>query len=518
MPVDTSIYGNLLKPPKTFDDYANADSQMQINNLNALSLKQKTDSVSQDQAEKASLRAGIGGLDLSTQQGQQGLYKIAPTLAPGVLKTFQDQQTSQALAGKDKAQAGLYAQQAGASSQDQQIKNHTQHLQNLVAVNTPEDALGWITDGIKSGALPADGATAAIKRLQDASQTPQGFAQWKQQTAQSGIGLLDQMKLTDAKPTEMKLGNVVKTIDMNPRSATFGKEVVQAQQMGVSPDTVANNSTSRANNAATIAKDYRVAGLDSNGNFVGAGGAVAQGAPAQGGAGQGAPSAAASASPMQGTIDAVGEYKTPQSVALSRMSQVMKSNVYAEIRKQYPEYDPSQFASRQQATKDFGSGKQGQFIQAGNTALNHIETLKNLAAAQANGDMPAFNKIANSLSAATGQPAPTSVKAAISMVGPEISKAVVTAGGGVSDREHVKSVLDSVANGSPAQAAGTLGTIEDLFGGRLIESARTYKNSTGRDDFTSKLSPAAQKVLSSKQGKGAGSAPAGWSYLGKVGG
>ncbi len=115
--------------------------------------------------------------------------------------------------------------------------------------------------------------------------------------------------------------------------------------------------------------------------------------------------------------------------------------------------------------------------------------------------MRLFNQIANRFATETGGTAPTNLQAAVTMVGPEISKAVIGAGGGQGDREKVDAALAALVKGGPAQAAGTVATMQDLFGGRLTEAERTYKRTTGREDFAdSFLSPAAQKILSTKKG------------------
>jgi hypothetical protein len=114
--------------------------------------------------------------------------------------------------------------------------------------------------------------------------------------------------------------------------------------------------------------------------------------------------------------------------------------------------------------------------------------------------MRLFNQIANRFATETGTgTAPTNLAAAVTMVGPEISKAVIGAGGGQGDREKVDTALAALTKGGKAQAAGVLATMEDLFGGRLTETQRTYERTTGRKDFADTfLSPAAQRVLAAR--------------------
>lgn len=144
------------------------------------------------------------------------------------------------------------------------------------------------------------------------------------------------------------------------------------------------------------------------------------------------------------------------------------------------------------------AGKEGQAIQAANTALNHLETVEQLAAAQKNGNIQKFNLIANRFAKETGNPAPTSLAAAITMVAPEVSKSVIGAAGGQEERAVFARNFDP--NGSPAQTLAGIGAIKELMGGRLTEAERTYKRTVGKDDFRDNmLSPAAQRVIEKAQ-------------------
>ena len=64
--------------------------------------------------------------------------------------------------------------------------------------------------------------------------------------AQINTAAMAEKTFTAAKPTEVRLGNVVKLIDMNPNSLTYGKEVIPEQKMGVTP-----GEASTAQTAAT---------------------------------------------------------------------------------------------------------------------------------------------------------------------------------------------------------------------------------------------------------------------------
>lgn len=159
-------------------------------------------------------------------------------------------------------------------------------------------------------------------------------------------------------------------------------------------------------------------------------------------------------------------------------------------------------AARNGAIKDFSSqGKSGQEIKANNTALNHLETVAKLHIAQKNGDIRMFNQLANRLAVEMGQDAPTNLAAALTMVAPEVSKAVIGVSGGVEERAAFERRF--VANGSNLQAKGGINTIKELLGGRLTETERAYARSTGNKDFREKfLSPAALAVITQASGEG----------------
>ncbi|MCE3606918.1 hypothetical protein LXA47_25415 [Massilia sp. P8910] len=152
-------------------------------------------------------------------------------------------------------------------------------------------------------------------------------------------------------------------------------------------------------------------------------------------------------------------------------------------------------SARNAALRDYSSGgKSGQAIQATNTGLNHLETIEQLAMAQKNGNVKLWNQLANRLAAETGAPAPTNLQAAITMVAPEVSKAVIGASGGQEERATFAKNFNP--NGSPEQAVQGIGVIKELMGGRLTEAQRTYERTVGKKDFRdTMLSPAAQRVL-----------------------
>jgi hypothetical protein len=451
MPIDPSIPLG-VKPPQ-IESPMNAMlqfSQLQgAQQQNAL-MGLKTQEAQRAIDDQAALRAGLAA---------PGADPGKLLLGQGRIKEYQEYQRTQA--ETQKAQADLL---------DTKLKQSRAFLDN---VTTPEQYIAWHqanhADPVLGPALAAHGVTPeqTMATIQQALQTPGGFQDLLKKSA---LGL---EKFTEAnKPTTtvVQAGGSSQVF----QTPGLGGTPVQVASVPhtVSPDAQLTDTRTRQLHAETLKKDYEVAGLNPDGTPTGVNDSM---------------------------IDAIGQYKIapPTGTALRnpRMQQIL-----AEVAQKYPNFDATQYAARQQAAKAFSTGKDAQAVQSANTALNHLGTLRELAAAQNNGDVRLFNQIANRFATETGSgTAPTNLAAAITMVGPEISKAVIGAGGGQGDREKVDAALAALTKGGKAQAAGVLATMEDLFGGRLTETQRTYERTTGRKDFAETfLSPAAQRVLAAR--------------------
>lgn len=193
----------------------------------------------------------------------------------------------------------------------------------------------------------------------------------------------------------------------------------------------------------------------------------------------------------------------PPSGSRNPMAMVRYNDLVKKVKEINPTYNAADYPVSVAALKAFGPGKQGQETQAANTGVNHLATLEQLALAQKNGNIQFFNKVANEIAAQTGGTAPTTFKAALTMVAPEITKAVTGAGGGVEDRSKTAAALNP--NYSPDQFLAAAGGMKELFAGRLSEAERTYARTTLRKDFRDKLlSPAAKEILEKKTNAASG--------------
>lgn len=470
MPLDPSIASGgtpiqIQDPMNRMAALLQAQGLQQSNQLNGMKIQQQQ--IANDRQNK--LYSIMGNLPADATDEQRsaalkgaGFFDQADVIDKNAIA----RQTAAAQGAKDRADAlakfvGVQKDLSTAVMENPTVENATAALTRAAQYHK---MLGF-------GDLDTSGELAAVQGMT----SPDQIKQWAAGHALNAEKLL---------PTVQKSNLGGSTITQSIDPVTGKPTLVDTQTNTVSPDTVATTVNqlklegirqAGENSRAKLSRDTQLTinGLNSDGTFN-------------------------TNSGIQGIVDSIGNYTVPESTALGRMPPGVKGQVLAELAKQYPSYDPTRFASNQKIINDFATGSQQKFMQAGNTVLNHLGTIQELALAQKNGDIPLFNKLANAYAQQTGSPVPTNLKAAITLAAPEITKAITGSAGAVDDRLASAAVLDP--NASPEQTLGSIATIQDLFGGRLQEAGRTY-GLTGRQDFATKyLSPAAQKVLAAKQG------------------
>lgn len=181
----------------------------------------------------------------------------------------------------------------------------------------------------------------------------------------------------------------------------------------------------------------------------------------------------------EGKLPPLSGYAARTPGASMIMSRVLELN---------PDYDATQYGTRQKAEKDFATGKNGNSVRSFNVALSHLDALSQLSDALDNGDTQMINKLGNAVGAATGSAAPTNFATAKQLVADEIVKAVTGSAGALGDREGAQKVLD--AANSPAQLRGAIQTYQRLMAGQVEGMRHQYSATTGKDDFDDKyLSP-----------------------------
>lgn len=123
-----------------------------------------------------------------------------------------------------------------------------------------------------------------------------------------------------------------------------------------------------------------------------------------------------------------------------------------------------------------------------NVGLQHLDTLNKLTDELKNSPvLPLQNKIVNKIMVQTGSSvAPTNFDAAKQVIGAEIAKAIVGAGGPTaeSDRAKAQSTIDS--SRTPQDLKGVIDTYKTLFVGKLQGLEQQYKAGTRKNDFSEK--------------------------------
>ncbi len=199
---------------------------------------------------------------------------------------------------------------------------------------------------------------------------------------------------------------------------------------------------------------------------------------------------------LQSTAQAIANYQQPPLTSWA-MAKPQGQALMGEVMKINPGYSAQDYAASQQSLKAFSTGKQGQAVNSFNVALSHLDTLQAAAGALKNGDLVALNKASNFFKQQSGNPAPTNFDGIKQVVGNEIVKAIVGAGGGVEDRKQAAETI-SKAN-SPAQLNGVIDKYKELMSGQLNGLRQQYEVTTKRKDFGERLSPQAKKLLGESQ-------------------
>lgn len=158
-----------------------------------------------------------------------------------------------------------------------------------------------------------------------------------------------------------------------------------------------------------------------------------------------------------------------------------------------PDYDAAVYGERSKAVKDFATGKQGQQITAFNTAIDHLATADELVKALQNHDMQAYNRVANRFKEQFGDTAPTNLAVAKQLIGNEVTKAIISTGGGVTDRQEAQNVLDQAK--TEEQMLGATQTIRRLLGGQLRSLRLQYEQTTKLKDFDERLTEGAKGAV-----------------------
>jgi hypothetical protein len=199
----------------------------------------------------------------------------------------------------------------------------------------------------------------------------------------------------------------------------------------------------------------------------------------------------------QGLIKGIANYDIDPRTALARLPAAARANILSDVAQYRPDWNQQNYPASQAALTKFTSGKESAGIRSFNVGLEHLDQLHELGTALKNGNIQAVNEISNKITTWTGGAAPTNFNALKAIVGAEIVKAIVGAGG--TGEERAAAAASVASKNSPEQLAGVIETYKKAMGAQLGGLSRTYETGTFRKDFKKFLSPAAQKAYDAHQ-------------------
>ncbi|CAB4183512.1 hypothetical protein UFOVP1100_1, partial [uncultured Caudovirales phage] len=142
-----------------------------------------------------------------------------------------------------------------------------------------------------------------------------------------------------------------------------------------------------------------------------------------------------------------------------------------------PNYDATQFKTKQGIETAFTSGRLGNTLRSLNVVQDHLGTFNEVAKNLGNDSVQFTNVMGNQIAKWTGQPAPTDFAAVKNIVADELTKAIIGTAGALGDRTEMKANI-SAAN-SPAQLAGVIDKWQKLIAGQVKGLKDQYKSGGG---------------------------------------
>ena len=266
--VDTSIYSNYLRPPRSVAEY---DNEFATTQANALGLQMKQQELAQvrqaqadDTAQRAAWQAGGSPNDVASRLFSGGYGKAGMAIQAAQLDATK-KQGDIAHAG---AQTGKLGAETSGLQNDQKMKMRAQAVQDIAALPGPDEARAGILSHLQKGDIDIEKATML---LQSVPQDPAQFPQWKHSM------LLNIMSPKDQIETQQKADQFGVTSKETARghdlTANTALTTNAATNARMAAEGAANrgvtmrgqnltDSRSRESNSAAMSKPFEVTGPD----------------------------------------------------------------------------------------------------------------------------------------------------------------------------------------------------------------------------------------------------------------
>jgi len=203
-------------------------------------------------------------------------------------------------------------------------------------------------------------------------------------------------------------------------------------------------------------------------------------------------------------------YQTGKAPAGYSRNPVVNAQLWQAVhqRAQQEGNDPAAFFANTQMTgaqaavvKDFESGATSKSLDGLNTAIKHIQILRPLISQLNNTGTPAFNQVANTVSAQlglSGSGAINNFDAARDFVAGEISKAVLPGGGGEAERQQIAKAVQNAKKPEDLQSA--IDQWQQMLAGKTdaLRQRWTAAGLEQKSPFNNKLLPETKAALGIK--------------------
>lgn len=428
---DANIFQQYLNPVRSVADYA---SDMDKRDL------------MQVQVEGAKRQNALANIAVQTQmaQNQQALDKqnalqriySDPTAADPLVRerllmsnpltadVGQQVQTARLNAGKIGADTSKAQAEADSVGWKTKVDKANKAISDITALATPQDAMASLQSHLKAGDIDQAKYDSVMGTLQPALQDPSQFGKWQRNMVLGIMDAKDRIAATAPKVEMVNTGGTLVPTNVNADAGAIGQAPGTAPiKLTASPDTIANNQTSRANNRDNIAKDYAVAGLSPDGTV--------------------------NTGNQKALVDMLGQFKLDPGQALARVPLAQRASLIAQVQAAYPGWDETIYGAKKAAMAKFTVGEQGNALRSVSVANNHLDQLGELADAMQNGNVQVVNKAVNFFKTQTGDPSVNSFDAIKNIVGQEVVKAIVAGGGSSGERDEAAKSFSNAA--SPAQ-------------------------------------------------------------------
>jgi GH24 family phage-related lysozyme (muramidase) len=164
------------------------------------------------------------------------------------------------------------------------------------------------------------------------------------------------------------------------------------------------------------------------------------------------------------------------------------------VKRYRDDFKQGNYANYYKADLDWKNGKNATLVTGYNTVIQHMDTMRGLISALNNpSDIKTINYFRNKWQEETGSPAPTNLDAASRVVADELAKATVGTQTALGDRTEMANNFNR--DRSAKAQIGVLNTYQSLAAGRLHSLKMQYEGATGKNDFDTKLTPAARKAF-----------------------